>query len=168
MKDRRTVVGPYDDGAHPARLHEDRLGGRARRRHRRRARYLESPDEAAALIAGYAISHDVSERTFQLERGGQWDKGKSCETFNPFGPDLVTRRRGRQTCRTRAAARVNGELRQDGSTADMIFGVAPPDLVPQPVHGAASPATSSTPVRRPVSRWAAGEPYLRAGDVVEL
>lgn len=55
----------------------------------RTARYLDSPADAGACIAGYALSHDVSEREYQLERGGQWDKGKSCETFNPFGPDLV-------------------------------------------------------------------------------
>ena len=54
------------------------------------ARYLTDVRDAAACIAGYVISHDVSEREFQLERGGQWDKGKSCETFNPVGPDLVT------------------------------------------------------------------------------
>ena len=54
------------------------------------ARYLDDVGDAAACIGGYVISHDVSERAFQLERGGQWDKGKSCETFNPVGPDLVT------------------------------------------------------------------------------
>lgn len=54
------------------------------------ARYLGSPAESQAVIAGYAISNDVSEREFQLDRGGQWDKGKSCETFNPLGPWLVT------------------------------------------------------------------------------
>ena len=54
------------------------------------ARYLASHDEAAAVIAGYCVANDVSEREFQLERGGQWDKGKSCETFNPLGPWLVT------------------------------------------------------------------------------
>ncbi len=53
------------------------------------ARYLDTPADAPAHIAGYALSHDVSEREFQIERGGQWDKGKSCETFNPFGPILV-------------------------------------------------------------------------------
>ena len=51
-----------------------------------RASYLNSPDDSARVIAGYAISNDVSEREFQMERGGQWDKGKSCDTFNPLGP----------------------------------------------------------------------------------
>ena len=54
------------------------------------ARYLDSPAESARCIAGYAISNDVSEREFQLERGGQWDKGKNCETFNPLGPWITT------------------------------------------------------------------------------
>src|SRR5271170_8117360 len=53
------------------------------------ARYLDSPDESFSRIAGYAISNDVSEREFQIERGGQWDKGKNCETFNPLGPWLA-------------------------------------------------------------------------------
>ena len=56
----------------------------------RTARYLDSDEEALAAVAGYAVSHDVSEREFQIERGGQWDKGKNCETFNPLGPWLVT------------------------------------------------------------------------------
>jgi 2-keto-4-pentenoate hydratase/2-oxohepta-3-ene-1,7-dioic acid hydratase in catechol pathway len=50
------------------------------------APYLASPDQSSAHIAGFTISNDVSERAYQLERGGQWDKGKSCESFNPFGP----------------------------------------------------------------------------------
>ena len=57
------------------------------------ARYLSSPDVAMSTVAGFAISNDVSEREFQLERGGQWDKGKNCETFNPLGPWIATPRR---------------------------------------------------------------------------
>jgi 2,4-didehydro-3-deoxy-L-rhamnonate hydrolase len=59
----------------------------------REARYLNSIGDAAACIAGYCISRDVSEREFQLERGGQWSKGKSCDTFNPLGPWLYNQRR---------------------------------------------------------------------------
>ncbi len=55
------------------------------------ARYLDAPGEARAYVAGYAISNDVCEREFQTERGGQWDKGKNCETFNPFGPWITHR-----------------------------------------------------------------------------
>src|SRR5690606_21139073 len=84
-----TIVGPFDDVLIPRASTktdwEVELGvvvGTT-------ARYLDSPDDALGHVAGYTVSHDVSEREFQLERGGQWDKGKSCETFNPLGPDLV-------------------------------------------------------------------------------
>ena len=116
---------------------EDRLGGRARRRHRRdRALPRRRRGRGRGVIAGYAVSHDVSERAFQLERGGQWVKGKSCETFNPLGPWLVTPDEVGDPQALAMPLTVNGETRQDGSTADMIFGVAPRGLVPQPVHGA--------------------------------
>ncbi|RAS67039.1 2-keto-4-pentenoate hydratase/2-oxohepta-3-ene-1,7-dioic acid hydratase in catechol pathway [Lentzea atacamensis] len=87
------------------------------------ARYLESPQDAAAVIAGYAISNDVSEREFQLERGGQWTKGKSCETFNPLGPWLVTADEVGDPQALGLKLSVNGELRQDGNTKNMLFGV---------------------------------------------
>ena len=104
----------------------------------RTARYLDSPTRRPRCIAGYAISHDVSEREFQTERGGQWDKGKNCETFNPLGPwirtaDEVARPAGARTFGCGSTA----TLRQDGTTADMIFRVAPSGLVRQPVHGSA-------------------------------
>lgn len=87
------------------------------------ARYLASPDEADAVIAGYTVSNDVSERAFQLEvSGGQWSKGKCAETFNPLGPALVPADEvDPQSLRLRSA--VNGESRQDSTTADMIFSV---------------------------------------------
>ena len=75
------------------------------------------------VIAGYAISNDVSEREFQLDRGGQWDKGKSCETFNPLGPWLVTADEVPDPQALGLRLWVNGEPRQDGSTPDMVFGV---------------------------------------------
>lgn len=91
----------------------------------RRARYLDSPDDALACIAGFSISNDVSERTFQLERsGGQWSKGKSFETFNPLGPQLVTPDDLPGFGALRLRLSVNGESRQDSSTSDMVFGVA--------------------------------------------
>lgn len=85
------------------------------------ARYLDSP--AADRIAGYAISNDISEREFQLERGGQWDKGKNCETFNPLGPWVLTADEMTDPQALGLRLWVNGELRQDGTTANMIFGV---------------------------------------------
>ncbi|WAA66380.1 fumarylacetoacetate hydrolase family protein [Microbacterium oxydans] len=87
------------------------------------ARYLPSPEAARDVIAGYTISNDVSERAYQLDvSGGQWSKGKCSETFNPLGPALVPADEvDPQALRLRSS--VNGEPRQDSSTADMIFPV---------------------------------------------
>lgn len=90
----------------------------------RTARYLDPSDDPLTYVAGYAVSNDVSEREFQMERGGQWDKGKNCETFNPFGPWLVTADEVGDPQALRLGSRVNGETRQDSTTADMIFPVA--------------------------------------------
>ena len=87
------------------------------------ARYLESPDESPSVIAGYVLSNDVSEREFQMERGGQWDKGKCCETFNPLGPWVVTPDEVSDPQNLTMNLQVNGETRQDGNTKNMIFGV---------------------------------------------
>ena len=163
-----TVVGPYDDVLVPVDSvktdWEVELGvviGRT-------GRYLPDAASAAAVIAGYAVSHDVSEREFQLERGGQWDKGKSCETFNPLGPWLVTTDEVADPQDLRLWLDVNGKRMQDGTTALMVHPVhevvrylsrflvlEPGDLV-----------NTGTPAgvglgRRPPR-------YLRPGDVVEL
>lgn len=89
----------------------------------RTARYLSSPEEARAVIAGYTVSNDVSERAYQLDvSGGQWSKGKCAETFNPLGPVLVPADEiDPRALRLRSF--VNDEPRQDSSTADMIFPV---------------------------------------------
>ena len=86
------------------------------------ALYLQTEQEALDVIAGFAISQDVSERYWQLERGGQWDKGKSFPTFNPLGPFLLTPDEWDPTDK-RMSCSVNGESRQDSTTSDMIFGV---------------------------------------------
>jgi len=82
--------------------------------------------EADALdhVGGYCVFHDVSERAFQLERGGQWDKGKGCDSFGPIGPWLVTRDEIADPQGLRLWLDVNGERMQDSSTADMIFSCA--------------------------------------------
>lgn len=87
------------------------------------ARYLASPEEARACVAGYCIAHDVSERSFQLEHGGQWTKGKSCDTFCPVGPWLATPDEIADVNNLTMKLWVNGTLQQNGSTAKMIFGV---------------------------------------------
>jgi 2-keto-4-pentenoate hydratase/2-oxohepta-3-ene-1,7-dioic acid hydratase in catechol pathway len=88
-----------------------------------RARYL-SKQRAMDAIAGFCLATDVSERVFQTERGGQATKGKSCETFGPLGPWLVTRDEVKDPQRLGLWLTVNGESRQKGSTRNMIFGVA--------------------------------------------
>ncbi|MBR25243.1 MAG: hypothetical protein CMN22_09690 [Rubrivirga sp.] len=91
----------------------------------RQCRYLESPEQAMEHLAGFTIANDVSERTFQLERGGgQWIKGKSCETFNPCGPYLATTDEVNLDGGLDLWLDVNGERRQTGSTHDMIFDIA--------------------------------------------
>jgi 2,4-diketo-3-deoxy-L-fuconate hydrolase len=131
-------------------------------------RYLASDEQALAAVAGYLVCHDVSERHFQLERGGQWVKGKSCETFNPAGPWLVTPDEVPDPQSLGLWLDVNGERRQSGNTASMIFGVAalinyvsqfmvlePGDII-----------NTGTP---PGVAMAMAEPrYLRAGDRVDL
>jgi 2,4-didehydro-3-deoxy-L-rhamnonate hydrolase len=86
-----------------------------------RASYLDSPDEARNVIAGWVVVNDVSERAFQIERGGQWSKGKSAETFNPAGPWLATPDEIKDVNALPMWLDVNGERRQTGSTATMIF-----------------------------------------------
>jgi 2-keto-4-pentenoate hydratase/2-oxohepta-3-ene-1,7-dioic acid hydratase in catechol pathway len=88
-----------------------------------RARYL-SKSNAMDAVAGYCISNDVSEREFQIERAGQWTKGKGCETFGPLGPWLVTKDEIKDPQNLNMLLTVNGETRQKGNTKTMVFGVA--------------------------------------------
>ncbi|MGW2392808.1 fumarylacetoacetate hydrolase family protein [Streptomyces lydicamycinicus] len=135
----------------------------------RTARYLETDAQALAAVAGYAVAHDVSERAFQIERGGQWDKGKNCETFNPLGPWLVTADEVPDPQNLGLRLWVNGELKQDGTTAEQIFPVAEVvryvsrfmTLYPGDVINTGTPAGVAMGHPEP-------KPYLRAGDVVEL
>jgi 2-keto-4-pentenoate hydratase/2-oxohepta-3-ene-1,7-dioic acid hydratase in catechol pathway len=132
------------------------------------ARYLLDPSASRSCIAGFCVSNDVSEREFQLERGGQWDKGKSCETFQPLGPWLVPADQVADPQNLPLRLSVNGHQRQNGNTANMIFGV---DhiiwylsqfmvLEPGDVINTGTPAG--------VALGLPDKPYLRAGDVVEL
>lgn len=131
-------------------------------------RYLESPNDARDRIAGFVVSHDVSEREFQLERGGQWVKGKSCETFNPCGPWLVTPDEVSDVHNLSMWLNVNGERKQSGTTATMIFNV--PYLVwylsqfmvlePGDLINTGTPPGVGIGMNPPQ--------FLRSGDVVEL
>ena len=89
----------------------------------KRARYLDR-NKAMSAVAGYFLSNDVSERSFQIDRsGGQWNKGKGCETFGPIGPWFVTRDEIKDPQNLDMWLNVNGEKRQRGNTRTMIFGV---------------------------------------------
>jgi 2-keto-4-pentenoate hydratase/2-oxohepta-3-ene-1,7-dioic acid hydratase in catechol pathway len=88
-----------------------------------RARYLTKKD-AMEVVAGYFVSNDVSERAFQIERAGQWTKGKGCETFGPIGPWFVTKDEVPNPQNLDMWLSVNGEIKQQGNTKTMIFGVA--------------------------------------------
>ena len=87
-----------------------------------RARYL-SKDKALSVVAGYLVANDISERQFQIERAGQWTKGKGCETFGPIGPWLVTRDEIKDPQNLEMWLDINGQKRQRGNTRTMIFGV---------------------------------------------
>lgn len=163
-----TVVGPNDDVNIPPRSIKTDYEVELAIVIGSTARYLTDDEDPLDYIAGYTVSNDVSEREFQLERAGQWDKGKNSETFQPLGPWLVTADEIPDPQNLRLQSSVNGELRQDSTTADMIFPVAelvryisqfmvlyPGDVVntgtPQGVGSGFSPGR-----------------FLRNGDVVEL
>jgi 2-keto-4-pentenoate hydratase/2-oxohepta-3-ene-1,7-dioic acid hydratase in catechol pathway len=134
----------------------------------RTASYV-TPEQAGDHIAGYVLHNDYSERAFQLERGGQWVKGKSADSFAPLGPYLATRDEIPDPGRLRMWLSVNGTMRQDSTTANMIFNV--PTLVsyvsqfmtllPGDVISTGTPAGVALGMKpAPV--------YLKAGDVVTL
>lgn len=167
FKHSNTVVGPYDEVLLPRGSEktdwEVELGVVIGKR----ARYLDSPDEALEYVAGYVVSNDVSERAFQIEQsGGQWSKGKCAETFNPLGPWLVPAD-GVDPGKLTLRSFVNGEPRQDSTTGDMIFNVAYLvwHLSQYMVLDAGDLLNTGTPQGVAMSgRF----PYLKAGDVMEL
>ena len=133
------------------------------------ARHLRTAEEGLAHVAGYTIAHDVSEREYQIERGGTWDKGKNCETFAPLGPWLVTADEIPDPQALTVRLSVNGVLRQDGTTADQIFPVGEAvayisrfmTLHPGDIVSTGTPAGVAMGHPDP-------KPYLRPGDVVEV
>ncbi len=168
FKHPNTVVGPFDDVLLPpgsAKTDwEVELGVVIGKR----ARYLSSPAEALAHVAGFTVSNDVSEREFQIElSGGQWSKGKSSETFNPLGPWLVPATLLGDGSGLSLRSFVNGEPRQDSTTADMIFDVAQLvyDLSQYLVLEPGDLLNSGTPQGVALGGKFA---YLVAGDVMEL
>lgn len=133
----------------------------------KRANYV-SEAEALDYVAGYVLHNDVSEREFQLERGGQWVKGKSCDTFAPLGPYLVTRDEVANPNRLNLWLKLNGKKVQDGNTDDFIFNVQEVisylsqymSLMPGDIISTGTPEGVGLGFKPPV--------YLKEGDVIEL
>jgi 2-keto-4-pentenoate hydratase/2-oxohepta-3-ene-1,7-dioic acid hydratase in catechol pathway len=169
LKASNTIVGPYDAIQIPRGSQktdwEVELGVVIGRE----ARYLSSAADAIKYVAGYCISHDVSERQFQLERGGQWTKGKSCDTFNPTGPWLLTADAMHDNISSLSMRlRVNGSLRQQGNTSTMIFDV--PYLIQYLSHFMTLEPGDLISTGTPLGVGLGMKPpqYLKAGDSVEL
>lgn len=167
MKATSAIVGPNDDLLIPRGAEktdwEVELGiiiGKT-------AKYV-GEDEALDYVAGYCITHDVSERSFQNERQGQWTKGKSCDTFGPTGPWLVTKDEISDPQNLSMWLTVNGELMQNGTTKTMVYGVAYlvsylsqfMSLQPGDIISTGTPPGVGMGMKPPR--------YLKAGDVVEL
>ena len=133
----------------------------------RKASYI-SEQEAAGYVAGYCLHNDVSEREFQIERGGTWDKGKGCDTFAPLGPWLVTPDEIADVNNLNLWLKVNGKRMQNGSTANLIFKI--PFLIsyisqfmtllPGDIISTGTPAGVGLGMNPPV--------YLQPGDVIDL
>ncbi|MFP4342974.1 MAG: fumarylacetoacetate hydrolase family protein [Cyclobacteriaceae bacterium] len=133
----------------------------------KRASYVSEAD-AMNYVAGYVLHNDYSERAFQLERSGQWVKGKSCDTFAPLGPYLVTKDEVVDVHNLRLWLRVNGKTKQDGNTSNLIFKVPYlvsylsqfMSLMPGDIISTGTPAGVGLGFKPPQ--------YLKDGDVVEL
>jgi 2-keto-4-pentenoate hydratase/2-oxohepta-3-ene-1,7-dioic acid hydratase in catechol pathway len=131
------------------------------------AKYV-SESEALDYVAGYCVAHDVSERAFQAERQGQWTKGKSCDTFGPTGPWLVTKDEVADPQNLKMWLTVNGKTMQDGSTKTMVYGVAHlvsylsqfMSLLPGDIISTGTPPGVGLGMKPPM--------FLKDGDVVEL
>lgn len=133
----------------------------------KKARYI-SPEETAPIVAGYCVHNDVSERAFQLERGGTWDKGKGCDTFAPMGPFLVTPDEAGDIHNLPIWLSLNGEKVQNSNTSNLVFSI--PELIsyisrfmtllPGDVISTGTPPGVGLGFNPPV--------YLKPGDVMEL
>jgi len=167
MKSTTAYVGPFDDLMIPKNSVKTDWEVELAVVIGKKASYIEEAD-AHEYIAGYALHNDVSEREFQLERSGTWDKGKGCDTFAPVGPFLATPDEVGDVDNLRLWLSVNGQLMQDGTTANLIFKI--PFLIsylsqfmtllPGDIISTGTPAGVGLGMKPPV--------YLQPGDVVEL
>jgi 2,4-diketo-3-deoxy-L-fuconate hydrolase len=167
MKSTTAMVGPDDDIVIPKNSVKTDWEVELAVVISKKASYVEEAD-ANNYIAGYLLHNDVSEREFQLERNGTWDKGKGCDTFAPLGPVLATADEIKDINKLRLWLTVNGKAMQDGTTANLIFNI--PfiisyisrfmTLLPGDIISTGTPAGVGLGFKPPV--------YLKAGDVVEL
>ncbi len=167
MKSTTALVGPYDDIMIPKNSVKTDWEVEIAVVVGKKATYVEEAN-APHYIAGYVLHNDVSEREFQIERSGTWDKGKGCDTFAPVGPYLVTKNEIADVDNLRLWLTVNGKMMQDGNTANLIFKI--PFLVsyisqfmtllPGDIISTGTPAGVGLGMKPPV--------YLKPGDVVEL
>ena len=167
LKSTTALVGPFDDIMLPRNSVKTDWEAELAVVISKRTSYVTEA-EAADCIAGYTLHNDVSEREFQLERGGTWTKGKGCDTFAPLGPFLVTPDELDDVDNLRIWLTVNGQRKQQGTTANLIFKV--PFLIsyvsqfmtllPGDVISTGTPAGVGMGLQPPQ--------YLQAGDVVEL
>ena len=133
----------------------------------KKAKYVELED-AMSYVAGYAASNDISERTYQLEGSGHWTKGKSCDSFGPLGPYLVTKDEITDPQNLSMWLSVNGQKMQDGSTSTMVYGVAFlvhyisqfMSLMPGDIISTGTPPGVGLGMTPPI--------YLKPGDIVTL
>ncbi|MEM9259901.1 MAG: fumarylacetoacetate hydrolase family protein [Bacteroidota bacterium] len=166
-KSTTAIVGPYDDIIIPKNSTKTDWEVELAVVIGRRTSYV-SEAEAMDHIAGYVLHNDISERAFQLERGGQWVKGKGCDTFAPLGPYVVTADEIPDPNKLSLWLTVNGQLLQDSTTADFIFNVAEcvshisqfMTLLPGDIISTGTPAGVGMGLNPPR--------YLQPGDVVEL
>ncbi|MBE9583431.1 fumarylacetoacetate hydrolase family protein [Mucilaginibacter sp. JRF] len=167
FKSTTSLVGPFDDVVIPKNSVKTDWEVELAVVIGKKASYVEEA-EAADYIAGYVLHNDVSEREFQLERNGTWDKGKGCDTFAPMGPFLATSDELGDINNLKLWLKVNGEIMQNGSTSNLIFNI--PFLVsyvsqfmtllPGDVISTGTPAGVGLGFKPPV--------YLKPGDVMEL
>jgi 2-keto-4-pentenoate hydratase/2-oxohepta-3-ene-1,7-dioic acid hydratase in catechol pathway len=167
MKANSAIVGPDDDVLIPRGSEKTDWEVELAVVIGKTAKYV-SEAEALDHVAGYCVAHDVSERAFQIERKGQWTKGKSCDTFGPIGPWLVTKDEVPNPQDLGMWLKVNGETMQDGSTKTMVYGVS--YLVSylsqfMSLHPGDIIATGTPPG---VGMGKKPPRYLKPGDVVEL
>lgn len=167
MKATSAICGPYDNVLIPRGSEktdwEVELGvviGKT-------AKYVSEAD-AMDYVAGYCVSHDVSERAFQTERSGQWTKGKSCDTFGPIGPWLVTKDEITDPQNLGMWLKVNGESMQNGSSKTMVYGVANVVSYLSQFMSLQPGDVISTGTPPGVGLGMNPQRFLKAGDVVEL